>query len=241
MDWSEEGVVLGARRQGENNVVLELLTRQHGRHLGLVRGGRGRRLRPVLQTGNIVEAVWRGRLAEHLGAFTVEALEMNAARIMDDPARLSGLMTMASHARLLPEREPHHRLYDAFRIVLRQMNENEIWPALLVRWELGLLEELGFGLDLQKCAATGASTGLIYVSPKSGKAVSAAAGEPYRSKLFSLPGFVTGRSTDEPDRRDIADGFRMTGYFLEKHLYGPRGIDMPDSRTALLSRLSAEA
>ena len=238
MDWSEEGVVLGVRRQGENNVVLELLTRDHGRHLGLVRGGRGRRLRPVLQTGNIVDAAWRGRLAEHLGTFTVEALEMNAARIMDDPARLSGLMTMATHARLLPEREPHHRLYDAFRIVLNQMNTEEIWPTLLVRWELGLLEELGFGLDLGKCAATGSTVDLIYVSPKSGKAVSADAGAPYKSKLFALPAFVTGRSADEPTGQDIFDGFRLTGFFLEKHLYGPRGIDLPDSRAALLTRLS---
>lgn len=241
MEWSEEGVVLGARRQGENNVVLELLTRQHGRHLGLVRGGRGRRMRPVLQTGNIVEAAWRGRLAEHLGTFTVEALEMNAARIMDDPARLSGLMTMAAHARLLPEREPHHRLYDAFRIVVSQMSEEDIWPALLVRWELGLLEELGFGLDLKQCAATGSEEELIYVSPKSGKAVSAAAGEPYRNKLFVLPAFVTGGSAEEPGAEEVADGFRMTGYFLEKHLYGPRGVDMPDSRATLLTRLSAPA
>ena len=239
MDWSEEGVVLGVRRQGENNVVLELLTREHGRHLGLVRGGRGRRLRPVLQTGNIVEATWRGRLAEHLGTFTVEALEMNAARIMDDPARLSGLMTMATHARLLPEREPHPRLCDAFRIVLGLMCTGEIWPALLVRSELGLLEELGFGLDLEKCAATGTSSELVYVSPKSGKAVSAMAGEPYRKKLFSLPAFVTGQSSGEPSEQEVSDGFRMTGYFLEKHLYGPRGIDLPDSRAALLSRLSA--
>ena len=164
---------------------------------------------------------------------------MNAARIMDDPARLSGLMTMATHARLLPEREPHPRLCDAFPIVLGQMCTGEIWPALLVRWELGLLEELGFGLDLEKCAATGTSSELVYVSPKSGKAVSAMAGEPYRKKLFSLPAFVTGQSSGEPSEQEVSDGFRMTGYFLEKHLYGPRGIDLPDSRAALLSRLSA--
>ncbi len=239
MDWSEEGVVLGVRRQGENNAVLELLTRQHGRHLGLVRGGRGRRLRPVLQTGNLVEAVWRARLAEHLGTFTVEALEMNAARLMDDPARLAGLITMAAHARLLPEREPHSRLYDAFCIVLRQMHEDEIWPALLVRWEMGLLEELGFGLDLARCAATGTSTDLIYVSPKSGKAVCAEAGEPYKAKLFSLPAFVAGQGGSDPEPEEIADGFRLTGYFLQKHLYEPRGIPIPGSRASLLAHLYA--
>ncbi|MEM7427333.1 MAG: DNA repair protein RecO [Pseudomonadota bacterium] len=240
MNWSEEGVVLGVRRQGESNAVLELLTRGHGRHLGLVRGGRGRRLRPVLQTGNVVEAHWRARLAEHLGTFTVEALQMNAARLMDDPARLAGLMTLAAHARLLPEREPHSRLYDALRIVLDQMVGDEIWPALLVRWEMGLLEELGFGLDLGSCAATGAKKDLIYVSPKSGKAVSAEAGAPYKAKLFALPAFVTGKGQGEPDGHEISDGFRMTGHFLQKHLYEPRGITMPDSRASLLSHLAAD-
>ncbi len=240
MDWSEQGVVLGVRRQGESNAVLELFTRSHGRHLGLVRGGRGRRLRPVLQTGNLVEATWRARLAEHLGSYTVEALEMQAARLMDDPFKLAGLMSMADLTRLLPEREPHERLYDAFQIVLSQIDDDAVWPALLVRWELGLLEELGFGLDLSKCAATNAVEDLTYVSPKSGKAVSSEAGEPYKAKLLVLPAFVMGGAgSGTPRPADIANGFKLTDYFLQRDVLGPRGMTMPQSRDRVVSTVSA--
>jgi len=242
MDWSEEGYVLGVRRQGESNAVLELFTRGHGRHLGLVRGGRGRRLRPVLQTGNLVEATWRARLAEHLGSYTVEALEMQAARLMDDPFKLAGLMSMADLTRLLPEREPHERLYNAFRIVLSQLDDDGVWPALLVRWELGLLDELGFGLDLSKCAATGSSEDLTYVSPKSGKAVSNQAGEPYRAKLLMLPDFVKGgQGRNTPDPAEICAGFKLTAFFLQRDVLAPRGLTMPQSRTRVISTLSALA
>ena len=237
MDWSEEGVVLGVRRQGESNAVLELFTRGHGRHLGLVRGGRGRRLRPVLQTGNLVEVTWRARLAEHLGSFAVEALEMQAARLMDDPFKLAGLLSMAELTRLLPEREPHERLYDAFNIVLSQIQVDDMWPALMVRWELGLLEELGFGLDLSKCAATGATENLTYVSPKSGKAVSAEAGEPYRAKLLPLPSFIRATAGSAPEAADVCDGFKLTNHFLQRDVLAPRGISMPQSRSRVISTL----
>ncbi len=238
MDWSEEGVVLGIRRQGENNVVLELFSRLHGRHLGLVRGGRGRRLRPVLQTGNLVQVTWRARLAEHLGSYAVEALEMQAARLMDDPFKLAGLMSMADLTRLLPEREPHERLYDAFRIVLSQIQDDTVWPALLVRWELGLLEELGFGLDLSKCAATGATEKLTYVSPKSGRAVSEGAGEPYKSKLFLLPAFIGAGASSAPSAMDICHGFKLTDHFLQRDVLAPRGVLMPQSRARVVKHLS---
>lgn len=240
MDWSEEGVVLGVRRQGENNVVLELFSRGHGRHLGLVRGGRGRRLRPVLQTGNLVQVTWRARLAEHLGTYTVEALEMQAARLMDEPFKLAGLMSMAELTRLLPEREPHERLYEAFRIVLSQIDDDAVWPALLVRWELGLLEELGFGLDLSKCAATGTTERLIYVSPKSGKAVSEEAGKPYKPKLLALPAFIGAGRTEAPSSADICDGFKLTNHFLERDVLLPRGLSMPQSRERVVSTLAEQ-
>lgn len=235
MDWSEEGVVLGVRRQGETNAVLELFTREHGRHLGLVRGGRGRRLRPVLQTGNRVEVTWRARLAEHLGSFSVEALEMHAARLMDDPFRLAGLMSMAELTRLLPEREPHQRLYDAFQIVLSKIDDDAVWPALLVRWEMGLLEELGFGLDLSKCAATGVRDDLVYVSPKSGKAVSKDAGEPYEDKLLALPGYLIGEKMTDADASDLGQGFKLTAYFLERDVLAPRGLTMPQTRARVVN------
>ncbi len=238
MEWSEEGVVLGVRRQGENNAVLELFTRDHGRHLGLVRGGRGRRLRPVLQTGNRVDVTWRARLAEHLGSYTVEPLEMQAARLMDDPFKLAGLISMTDLTRLLPEREPHERLYDAFQIVLSQIGDNTVWPALLVRWELGLLEELGFGLDLSKCVATGTKDDLCYVSPKSGKAVSRQAGAPYEAKLFALPSYLIGGKMNEATASDVRDGFKLTAYFLERDVLNPRGVPMPQTRSRIVATVA---
>ena len=238
MEWSEEGVVLGVRRQGESNAVLELFTRDHGRHLGLVRGGRGRRLRPVLQTGNRVDVTWRARLAEHLGSYTVEPLEMQAARLMDDPFKLAGLMSMTDLTRLLPEREPHERLYDAFQIVLSQIGDNTVWPALLVRWELGLLEELGFGLDLSKCVATGTTDDLCYVSPKSGKAVSRQAGAPYEANLFALPSYLIGGKMNEATASDVRDGFKLTAYFLERDVLNPRGVPMPQTRSRIVATVA---
>jgi len=235
MNWAEQGFVISARPHGETSAVLELFTRKHGRFMGLVRGGRGRRIRPVLQTGNLLEAQWRARLAEHLGTFSVEAIEMNAARLIDDPFRLAGLTSLASLTQLVPEREPHERLFDAFEIVLGALQESDHWPALLVRWELGLLEELGFGLDLATCAATGASDDLIYVSPKTGRAVSASAGAPYHDKLLALPGFAIGQGEASPD--DVVAGFALTGYFLDRHIFSARGLQPPESRARLIAKL----
>ena len=240
MDWEDEGIVLGARPHGEANAVAELFTRAHGRHLGLVRGGRSRRQRPVLQAGNLVHATWRARLAEHLGTFQIEIKEARAGLILDDPAALAGVNTFAAHARLLPERDPHVGLYDAALVILSHLDTIEVWPGLFVRWELALLEELGFGLDLSACAATGATQELIYVSPKSARAVSARAGEPYREKLLNLPAFLRHGVSAAPEPEEIAAGFALTGYFLERHVFGPHGLVMPDSRHQLL-RLLAEA
>src|SRR5262245_45087673 len=190
MDWSDEGVILSVRPHGETGAVLELFTRAHGRHLGLVHGGRSRKLRPVLQTGNHVDVTWKARLADNLGHFALELRTPNAARVMEDAGGLLALTCMAELARLLPERDPHPGLYEITQFVLGFLDEREVWPALYVRWELALLDELGFGLDLASCAATGATSSLIYVSPKSGRAVSAEAGEPYKDRLFALPAFL---------------------------------------------------
>lgn len=236
MNWAEKGYVVSARAHGETSAVLELFTRQHGRFMGLVRGGRGKRLRPALQTGNLLEANWRARLAEHLGTFTIEPVEMNAARLIDDPLRLAALTTLASLTQLVPEREAHERLFDAFEIVLSSLLDEGPWPALLVRWELGLLEELGFGLDLSRCAATGATSDLVYVSPKTGRAVSAEAGKPYHDKLLRLPGFAVGKG--EVRQEDVLAGFQLTGHFLERHIFLPRGIPEPESRSRLITKLA---
>lgn len=240
MQWSDEGIVLSSRAHGETSAIVELLTISHGRHLGLVRGGRSKRLRPVLQAGNQVKADWRARLSEHLGSYTVELLEPHAARVLDDRPALAGLNTLTALARLLPEREPHGPLYDTAKMVLQALSNGDHWPALLVRWELGLLEELGFGLDLESCAATGVSSHLIYVSPKSGRAVSRDAGAPYKDKLLALPGFLlTGNGTGaDPGEDDIAHGFRLTGFFLDKHVWGPRDLKPPPARARLIAMMA---
>ncbi len=237
MQWSDEGIVLSSRAHGETSAIVELLTRSHGRHLGLVRGGRSRRLGPVLQAGNLVTAQWRARLSEHLGSYTVELLEAHAARVLDDRAALEGLNTLTALARLLPEREPHGPLYEASVMVLTALSEGDHWSALLVRWELGLLDELGFGLDLKTCAATGEASHLIYVSPRSGRAVSRDAGKPYKDKLLALPGFLMPGNGAEPASDDIVNGFQLTGYFLDKHVWGPRDIKPPLARARLIALL----
>lgn len=241
MDWRDEGIVLAVRLHGETSAIVELFTRGHGRHLGLVRGGRSRRIRPTLQPGNAVEAQWRARLADHLGSYTVELQHGYAALALDDRAALAGLNTLTALARLLPERDPHERLYDVSRVVLGHIAEAEIWPGLLVRWELELLNELGFGLDLSVCAATGATGGLAFVSPKTGRAVSAAAGAPYREKLLALPGFLIDGPEPAPDWGDVLAGFALTGYFLDRHVLTPRNVAMPEARGRLIAALRARA
>ena len=232
MEWRDQGVILAVRRHGETGAIAEVLTAEHGRCLGLVRGGRSRGHRPVLQPGNFVEATWRARLEEHLGHFTVEPLHLRAGMIMEESFRLAGLASLCGLAQLLPEREPHRRIYDAFQIVLDAIGDDAVWPALLVRWELGLLEELGFGLDLSACAATGVNRDLVYVSPKSGRAVSLEAAQPYRHKLLHLPAFL--RNGGEPTPADILNGFRLTGFFLARHIFEPRGIAAPESRHRII-------
>ena len=238
MQWSEEGVILSVRKHGETSAIVELFTRGQGRYLGLLRGGRSRRLRPVLQPGNSVLATWRARLTEHLGTWDIEGSKLRVAAIIEDPLRLAGLSTLTTLTQLVAEREAHERLYDALLLVLDALEANAHWAPLLVRWELGLLEELGFGLDFAQCAATGTQDDLIYVSPNSGRAVSGAAGEPYADKLLKLPMFLRGRGYGDPTGEDIAAGFALTGYFLDRHVLGPRGVPMPDARERVISRLA---
>jgi DNA repair protein RecO (recombination protein O) len=238
VEWKEEGIVLAVRRHGETSAIAEILTEGRGRCLGLVRGGRSRTMRPVLQPGNVVQTTWRARLDEHLGNFSIEPLHAVAGALIDDPLRLAGLMTLATHSQLLPEREPHARLYAATRILLGALRDDGPWLALLVRWEMGLLDELGFGLDLSRCAATGAHEDLIYVSPRTGRAVSAAAGEAYREKLLRLPGFLKGSQAGGAEETDILDGFHLTGFFLMRHVFEPRGVAVPEARHRLIAHLT---
>src|SRR3979411_1203807 len=182
MEWTDEGIVLGVRRHGESSAIVELLTRGHGRHLGLVRGGSGSRMRPLLQPGNSVRAVWRARLDEHLGYYAIEGTRLRAATVLASSHAVYGVTHLASLARLLPERDPHQDIYDMLDRTLDDFDDVGGAAAHLIRFELAMLAELGFGLDLENCAATGETADLIYVSPKSGGAVSRTAGEPYRDR-----------------------------------------------------------
>lgn len=242
MEWTDEAFVLAARRHGEGAAVVQLLTLDHGRHAGLVHGGGSASKRAVVEPGNRVQASWRGRLPEHLGRLTLEVERPYAATLMDDPKRLAGLAAACAVAEIaLPEREPHPALFQATAALFDSLAETveDVWPAVYIRWELGLLRELGFGLDLTACAATGQTDDLVYVSPRTGRAVSREAGEPYREKLLRLPGFLVPNPDTQlslaPD--DVRDGIRLTGFFLARHVFDPLNRPSPAARDRLTDLL----
>jgi len=239
MDWTDDGIVLAARRHGESSLVLSVLTHGHGRHAGRVRGGAGKRGRAVYEPGNRLSVTWKARLAEHLGNFTCEPLSADAARLLDDAGRLAALTAACALVEAaLPEREPHPGAFDALAGLIGVLGAPG-YEAAYARWELGLLTELGFGLDLARCAATGRSDALAYVSPRSGRAVSADAAEPYRDRLLRLPRFLI---EDGPaDTPDLLDGLRLTGHFLAVHVFAARPGGVPAARGRLLERLARGA
>ncbi|HXE29677.1 MAG TPA: DNA repair protein RecO [Stellaceae bacterium] len=248
MQWSEEGIVLAARAHGERALVVQLLTREHGRHAGLLRGGQAPKTRAHWQIGNRLLVTWRARLAEHLGFLTGEVVEAHAANLLDDPLRLGALASAAAlAASALPEREPHPRAYRGLLHLLEALGTDDRWAIAYVEWEIALLEELGFGLDLSSCAATGATEDLVYVSPRSGQAVSAAAGAPYREKLLSLPAFLRGaaaqgalqaRPQEKPTPQDVLDGLRLAGFFLEQRVFAPHQHKLPAARSRYVDALT---
>src|ERR1044072_6067776 len=232
MEWTDEGIVLGVRRHGESSAIVELLTREHGRHLGLVRGGASSRMRPLLQPGNSVTAVWRARLDEHLGTYAIEGTGLRAATLLASAHAVYGVTHLASLARLLPERDPHEDIYEMLDRTLDDFDDAGGAAAPLIR----------FGLDLENCAATGETADLIYVSPKSGGAVSRAAGEPYRDRLLRLPPFLRegeGGANGWSDQ-DLQDGFRLTGLFLLRHVLEPRGQGHSDARAGFINALTRQ-
>ncbi len=239
MEWRDEGLIIGLKKHGETSVIVEVFTRAHGRHLGIVRGGRSQKMQPLLQPGNSVDIVWRARLEEHLGMFVVEPTRQRASSIMDSGLALQGINLAGACLRLLPERDPHEALYETAQLIADHLCERELAPALMVRLELAVLQELGFGLDFGECAATGRRDDLIYVSPKSGRAVSGAAGKPYHDRMLALPEFVKGAGDGKAvTSADIAAGFALTGYFLERDVFTPRGLPMPEARRAYLAEIA---
>jgi DNA repair protein RecO (recombination protein O) len=242
MEWTDDGIVLGVRRHGESSAIVELLTREHGRHLGLVRGGAGSRMRPLLQPGNSVRAVWRARLDEHLGTYAIEGTRLRAATLLASSHAVYGVTHLAALARLLPERDPHQEIYGMLERTLDDFDDAGEAAAQLVRFELAMLAELGFGLDLENCAATGETSELVYVSPKSGGAVSRSAGEPWRERLLRLPAFLReGENTSNGwSDQDLQDGFLLTGLFLLRHVLEPRGQGHSDARDGFINAVTRQ-
>ena len=252
MEWQDEGLILGSRKHGETSVILELMTRNHGRHLGVVRGGRSTRMRPVIQPGNSVSASWRARLEEHLGVFQVEPTAIRAAELMANPTSVFGIQTLASHLRLLAEREKHIGLYDAGIIILDHLHDPVISSRLFVEFEMALLNELGFGLDLTCCADTGDTKNLTYVSPKTGRAVCETSGKPWHDRMLPLPQFLRPDyktseglpqiSSNSPAlvRSELEEAFDLTLHFLSHHVYLPRNTKQPVERNRFVKTVLKE-
>ncbi|MBO6948413.1 MAG: DNA repair protein RecO [Rhodospirillales bacterium] len=233
MDWQDDGIILSVRKHGETSAIVNVLTRAHGRHAGLVRGGGGKRMSGILQPGNKVQARWHARLPEHLGTFTVEPIKAFAASALSDARRLAALTSACALIEAaLPERQAHPAILEGLEILLTSLDDDSVWPVIYVKWEIGLLAELGFGLDLAHCAATGTTEDLTYVSPRTGRAVSTAAAQPYKERLLPLPTFLLDSDVDA----DIASGLQLTGYFFENHVFQHRETEMPAARRRLAER-----
>ncbi|MGD9614691.1 MAG: DNA repair protein RecO [Alphaproteobacteria bacterium] len=237
MQWADTAFVLGTRRHGESALIVELLTRERGRHAGLVRGGQSPRKRALLQPGNEIAASWRGRLTEHLGALDCELIEPHAARLLDDPDRLAALnAAVALLVLALPEREPHADCYASFAALLHSLESTMDWARTYVLWECELLAAVGFGLDLTRCAVRGTNQDLAYVSPRTGRAVSRETGAPYKDRLLPLPEFLW-RPDSPTAPADIVAGLNLTRHFLLKHVLEPQGKRPPEARELLCDRM----
>lgn len=240
MEWVDEALVLSVRPHGETAALVELLTREHGRYLAMVHGGRSRKNRPVLQIGNHVDVTWKARLEDQLGYANVSLRRGFAAESMNDRLSLCALTSLCGLARLLAERDPHPSLFEVSLFVLGFLDDATVWPALYVRWEMALLEELGFGLDLTVCAVSGVTDELAYVSPNSGRAVSRDAAEPYVDRLLVLPTFMLSGRRGAVTGDDMLNGLKLTGHFIEHRILAPREQVLPDARAQLPQLLARD-
>ncbi len=237
MEWRDEGALLSVRKHGEGSAIIEVFTAAHGRHAGLVRGGGARRMAPVLQPGAQLSLTWKARLEDHLGAFSVEPLKSRAVAIMSGRDTLAAVGSIAALTRFLPERDPHPQLYARTIDLLDALGEQDDWPARYALWEAALLGDLGYGLDLSECAVTGALQDLVYVSPKSGRAVSRTGAGEWADRLLPLPRFLR-LDSPEADRQQVIAALKTTGHFLENALMPAIGrATIPEARPRLLAAL----
>lgn len=241
MDWRDTGILLSTRKHGETSLIMEVFTPEHGRHAGVLRGGTSRKLAPHLQPGAQLDLAWRARLEDHIGSFTAEPQRSRAAAALGDRVALAGLNAVtALLAFCLPEREPHPTLYKRSEALLDLLDRPDLWPLAYLQWELALLEEMGFGLDLASCAVTGATEGLAYVSPKTGRAVTAGAAGDWADRLLPLPPILMGQG--EAEDADILQALETTGFFMENRLAPDlRDRPLPAARSAFVTRLRARS
>lgn len=237
MEWEDDAFVLSARAFGETGAIVEILTAERGKFAAHVAGGASRKMRPFLQPGAKVIARYRSRVSEQLGSASLEPIGEGPASLFDDPLALAGLASAASIVAALPEREPHPGAFHALEALIAALANPDIWPAVYVRFEAGLLQDLGFELDFSKCTVTGSVDDLIYVSPRTGRAVSRDAGEPYKDRLLILPPFLLSAQGGLGEG-DIRAGLDLTGHFLEQHVFGPMNRPLPPARVWLLQRLA---
>lgn len=238
MEWRDQGILLSVRRHGETSAIIDVFTESHGRHVGVVRGGASRKIAPILQPGAQLDLIWRARLEDHIGTYHVEPLRSRAAAALSDRLSLAGLNAVTALLSFcLPEREAHRALYRQSEMLLDLLDQSELWPLAYLRWELGLLEEMGFGLDLSTCAVTGALDGLTFISPKSGRAVSDAGAGDWADRLLPLPPCLRGEGDAEDAELLVA--FGVTGYFLAEKLAPEMGHrPLPDARARFVERFS---
>jgi DNA repair protein RecO (recombination protein O) len=237
MEWRDQGILLSARRHGETSVIIDVLTPSLGRHSGIVRGGKSRKLSPILQPGAQLDLMWKARLHQHIGTFQVEPIRSRSAMIMSDRQALSGLGAVTGMLlAFLPERETNEPLFYATEQLLDFLEHPEVWPIAYLRWELGLLEILGFGLDLSTCAVTGQSQDLVFISPKTGRAVSRNGAGKWANRLLPLLPVMLGKEPDSAS--DVAQALDVCGYFFENHARQSLGLkQLPPSRSRFLDTL----
>ncbi|MCJ8322288.1 MAG: DNA repair protein RecO [Rhizobiales bacterium] len=237
MEWHDNGYVISTKKFGESSVVLDAFTRDRGRFQGLVRGGTGRKKRSLLQPGNYLKLSWRARLEEQLGQYQLEPIKLNTGYIISSKLAPLGLSTLCELLKRLPDRQAYPQLYDGFEIVLNHLVADENWLPLLIKWQVGFLQQMGYGLDLSQCAVTGVTTNLKYISPKTGRAVCEDVGLPYKGKLFNIPPFIIGDFDEQISATDLFEGFKITEYFLKKHIYDVQNFPFPEAQKLLTDRV----
>lgn len=237
MEWTESGYVISTKKFGENSVILDAFTRERGRFQGLVRGGTGRAKRSILQVGNHLKLNWRARIEDQLGNYQIEPIKLNTGYILTSKLAPLGLSTICELLKKLPDRQAYPQLFDSFEIVLKHLVDDEDWLPLLIKWQIGFLQQMGYGLDLSQCAVTGTTKDLKYISPKTGRAVCESIGLPYKGKLFDIPPFIIGDFDAEISADHLFEGLKITEYFLKKHIYDVQNLPFPEAQKLLINRV----